>query len=419
MSGTTQDNSELADHAFTSAKVIADPAAFHEATRFLRQTDPVHWVEDPLFNPFFALTKHADVKGAGANSQTMLNGPRAILGRKDRDEQVKQSGHLIKTLVHMDDPQHQAHRRLVSEWFRPKNLNIMQEKIDVLARTSVDEMSAFGGRCDFAADIAMHYPLRVILSLLGLPETDYPRMLKLTQEIFGPEDPEHARDEVALASMMATIQDFMQYFSRLSADRQASPTDDLASTIANGEIDGEQISLHEQIGHYILISTAGHDTTSSVISAGLLALIEHPEQLSMLRDDPSLIPTAVEEMIRWSSPVKHFMRTATEDQQVGDKTMRAGQDALLSFWSANFDEEVFEHPEHFDVTRQRNDHLAFGFGAHACLGKSLARMEIITFFRTLLPRLRSIELDGTPEWTPSTFVSGLKRLPIRYELEDN
>lgn len=417
MSDASQSDVERAGHVFHSALDIADPTTFHAAARLLRHEDPVHWVEDPNYNPFFAVTKYDDVRSVGASSRTMLNGPRAILGDKQRDAQVAASGHLVKTLVHMDDPQHQAHRRLVSDWFRPKNLNAIQTRIDALAERSVREMRDLNGECDFAADIAMHFPLRVILSLLGLPESDYPRMLKLTQEIFGPEDPEHARDEIAVASMMATIRDFVEYFTALSKDRQAHPTEDLASTIANGTIDGEPIELMEQIGHYVLIATAGHDTTSSAISGGLLALIEHPEQLNLLRSDMTLLPSAVDEMIRWTSPVKHFMRTAKEDCEIGGKTIRAGDDLLLAFWSANFDEDFFEQPERFTVTREENRHLAFGFGAHSCLGRVLAKMEIESFFRALLPRLRHIELAGEPAWTPSPFVSGLKRLPIRYELD--
>lgn len=405
-----------AGHVFHSAKGYADPERFHAAASLLRREDPVHWVTDPGFNPFHVITRHADVQAIEANSAVMLNGPRAILGAKERDEKVQESGHLVKTLVHMDDPEHKGHRRLVSDWFRPKNLNALQGRLDELAEQSVQQMAAAGGRCDFAADIAMQYPLQVILSLLGLPESDYPRMLKLTQEIFGPEDPEQARDEVALASMMATIGDFIAYFNALSQDRRTCPTEDLASVIANGEIDGTAIGPMEQIGHYVLIATAGHDTTSSAMSGGLLALIQHPDQLALLREDPMLLDSAIEEMVRWTSPVKHFMRTATQDVEVGGTTIRAGEDVLLSYWSANFDEAAFADPQRFDITRKPNKHLAFGFGVHYCLGATLARMEMAAMFRALIPRLASIELDGDAELTPSTFVSGLKRLPIRYEL---
>ena len=374
---------ESAGHVFHSARAYADPAAFHAAAGLLRREDPVHWVEDPNFNPFFVVTKYADVQEIEASPSTMLNEPRAILGAKDRDAKVRRDGHLVKTLVHMDGQEHKDHRRLVADWFRPKNLTALQTRLDALADASVQKMADSGGRCDFAADIAMQYPLNTILALLGLPESDYPRMLSLTQELFGPEDPEYARDVVA---------------------------------VANGSIDGNPIGPMEQIGHYVLIATAGHDTTSSAISGGMLALVQHPDQLALLQTDPMLMDSAVEEIIRWTSPVKHFMRTATEDFNVRGTTIHSGQDVLLSYWSANFDEEVFVDPYRFDIRRTPNKHLSFGFGSHYCLGATLARMEVKSLLGAIIPRLDSVELDGVPEYTPSTFVSGLKRLPIRYSL---
>ena len=407
---------EAAGHVFHSAQANADPATFHAAASLLRREDPLHWVEDPNFNPFYVVTKYADVQEIEASSSTMLNEPRAILGARDRDAKVKEQGHLVKTLVHMDGQEHKDHRRLVGDWFRPKNLTALQARLDELSEASVRKMAEAGGRLDFATDIAMQYPLNVILALLGLPESDYPRMLKLTQELFGPEDPEHARDEVAVASMMETIADFVAYFTSLSADRRAAPTADLATVIANGSIEGNPIGPMEQIGHYVLIATAGHDTTSSAMSGGLLALIENPDQLALLQADPTLMDSAVEEIIRWTSPVKHFMRTATEDFHVRGTTIHPGEDVLLSYWSANFDEEVFTDPYRFDVRRTPNKHLSFGFGSHYCLGATLARMEVKSLLGSIIPRLDAIELDGTPEYTPSTFVSGLKRLPICYSL---
>jgi cytochrome P450 len=262
----------------------------------------------------------------------------------------------------------------------------------------------------------MQYPLYVILAILGLPESDYPRMLQLTQELFGAEDPEFKRDEDAYAGLLQTVADFVNYFDGITADRKANPTDDLASVIANGIIDGEPIGHKEQLGYYIIAATAGHDTTSNSMSGGMQALIEHPDQLARLQADPSLMATAVDEMIRWTSPVKHFMRTATVDYDIRGTTVKAGQDVLLSYWSANRDEDVFTDPFTFDVGRTPNKHLAFGFGVHYCLGAMLARMEMKALFSALLPRLEHVELAGEPQLTRSTFVSGLKHLPIRYRL---
>ena len=215
---------------------------------------------------------------------------------------------------------------------------------------------------------------------------------------------------------MQTVADFVAYFDGITAERKATPTDDLASVIANGMIDGQPIGHKEQLGYYIITATAGHDTTSNSMSGGLQALIENPDQLARLQKDPSLIPLAVDEMIRWTSPVKHFMRTATRDYEVRGVTIKEGQDVLLSYWSANHDEDVFANPFSFDVGRTPNKHLAFGFGVHYCLGAMLARMELKSMFSAVIPRIKSIELAGEPQISKSTFVSGLKHLPIRYEL---
>lgn len=407
---------EAAGHVFHTARAYTDPAAVHAAAAVLRREDPVHWVEAPTVNPFYVVTRYADVKAVEADSAVFLNGPRSILFTKESDEKIQRDGHLLKMLVNMDGAEHAGHRRFVADWFRPKNLEPLEARLTSLAEESVQRMIDAGGECDFAREIAMPFPLEVILAMLGLPESDYPRMLTLTQEIFAPEDPEQARSPEMLASMMATVQDFMTYFAQLSASRVAVPTDDLASAIAHGEIDGVPISLEEQIGHYALIATAGHDTTSSAMSGGLLALIEHPEQLRRLQEDSSLLDSAVEEILRWTTPVKHFMRTATEDVEVGGTLVRAGQDVLLSYWSANFDEEVFEDPFTFDIGRSPNKHLSFGFGAHYCLGATMARRELRALFAELVPRINHIELAGRPDYTLATFVSGLRRLPIRYEL---
>lgn len=407
---------EAAGHVFHSAHAYAHPATVHAAAAVLRREDPVHWVETATVNPFYVVTRYADVKEIEANASVFLNGPRSILFTKEADEKIQRDGHLLKMLVNMDGPEHAGHRRFVADWFRPKNLERLEVRLTELAEESVQRMIDAGGECDFARDIAMPFPLEVILSMLGLPESDYPRMLTLTQEIFAPEDPEQARSPEMLASMMATVQDFMAYFAQLSASRIASPTEDLASAIAHGEIDGVPITIEEQIGHYALIATAGHDTTSSAMSGGLLALIEHPEQLRRLQEDPKLLDSAVEEILRWTTPVKHFMRTATEDVEVSGKTVHAGEDVLLSYWSANFDEDVFEDPFRFDIGRTPNKHLSFGFGAHYCLGATMARRELRALFGELIPRIKHIELAGAPEYTLATFVSGLRRLPIRYEL---
>jgi cytochrome P450 len=403
--------------AFLTGASFTDEAFFHGVTTRLRHESPVQWVEHADFNPFYVLTKHADILDVELHPAEFLNAPRAILGDKAADDMRAMQGHLVKSLVQMDDPEHRSHRNLTADWFLPKNLAKLDVRFQELAQRSLDQMIAKGGEIDFAAEVAMQYPLYVILSILGLPESDYPRMLRLTQELFGAEDDDFKRDDDAMAGLIQTVADFVAYFDGITADRQATPTDDLASVIANGIVDGQPIGHKEQLGYYIIAATAGHDTTSNSMSGGMLALLENPDQLARLQADPSLMGTAVDEMIRWTSPVKHFMRTATVDNDIRRTTVKAGQDVLLSYWSANRDEDVFADPFTFDVGRTPNKHLAFGFGVHYCLGAMLARMEMKAMFSAILPRLAHVELAGQPELVKSTFVSGLKRLPISYRLD--
>jgi cytochrome P450 len=257
----------------------------------------------------------------------------------------------------------------------------------------------------------------VILAILGLPESDYARMLKLTQELFGAEDPDIGRlaeDE----GVFAVIVDFMSYFSELAADRRACPTGDLASVIANAEIDHCPLADTDMLGHYLIIATAGHDTTSNAISGGLMALLEHRDQLELLQRDPQLMDGAfADEIIRYVTPVKHFLRHCQERFTVGDTTFEPGDLLYLSFASANRDEEVFAHPMRLDVRRPNaSSHVGFGFGRHFCLGAHLARMEIRSLFKALIPRLEHIELAGEATWIKAYFVEGPKSIPIEYRL---
>jgi cytochrome P450 len=325
--------------------------------------------------------------------------------------------HLVRSLVQMDDPDHSTYRMLTQGWFMGTNLRKLQSKVDELAETYVERLAEFGGECDFVKDLAIWYPLRVIMSIFGVPEEDEPLMLKLTQELFGSSDPDSQRS-FEPQDFMQVVYDFESYFADLTRQRREAPRDDVATVIANAKIDGKPIPDLEANGYYMIIATAGHDTTSSTTAGGLLALLDNPDQMEQLRANPEqLMPTAVDEMIRWVSPVRHFMRTATEDYQLRDKTIRVGESAILWYPSANRDEEIFNAPGEFRVDRKDAKQLAFGFGAHVCLGQHLARMEISALYRKLLERVTDIELTGTPQYTQSSFVGGLKSLPIRYKLK--
>jgi cytochrome P450 len=315
----------------------------------------------------------------------------------------------------MADPQHRKVRAIGADWFRPKAMRAVKIRVDELARIHVEKMREAGGECDFVQQVAVNYPLFVIMSLLGVPEADFPRLLKLTQELVGSEDSEFQRGASSEESAYALL-DMFEYFRALTDARRKQPSDDLASAIANAHIDGELLSDIETMSYYVIIATAGHDTTSATIAGGMRALIDHPDQRNKLCDNMDLMPMATEEMIRWVTPVKAFMRTATEDTEIRGVAIREGASLLLSYVSANRDEDVFDDPFRFDIGRDPNKHLAFGHGVHFCLGAALARMEVNSFFTELLPRLNAVELNGEPELIATTFVGGLKHLPIRYSM---
>jgi cytochrome P450 len=401
-----------------AAKVLTDPLAYtdearlHTALTHLRANAPVSWVEVPNYRPFWAITKHADIMDIERDNVLFTNWPRPVLTTKKGDELHATAG--VRTLIHLDDPQHRVVRAIGADWFRPKAMRALKVRVDELAKIYVDKMMAVGPECDFAQEVAVNYPLYVIMSLLGIPESDFPRMLKLTQELFGSDDSEFRRGS-GNEDQLPALLDMFQYFNGVTAARREHPTEDLASAIANARIDGEPLSDIDTVSYYLIVATAGHDTTSATISGGLHALVENPDQLQRLRDNLNLMPLATEEMIRWVTPVKEFMRTAAEDTTVRGVPIAAGESVLLSYVSANRDEDVFESPFCFDVGRDPNKHLAFGYGVHFCLGAALARMEVNSFFTELLPRLKSIELIGAPQFVATTFVGGLKHLPVRYQ----
>jgi cytochrome P450 len=408
----------------STADVLADPTAYadeprlHAALGHLRSHAPVAWVDRSPYRPFWAITRHADIMEIERANTLWINEPRPLLATAlldDLTQAGRQAGIAPRTLVHMDDPRHRMVRAIGADWFRPKAMRDLKVRVDELAKIHVDKMRGAGNECDFVQEIAVNYPLYVIMSLLGLPKSDFPGMLKLTQELFGGDDDEYQRGTTP-EEQMAVLTDFFTYCNNLTEARRDHPTEDLASAIANARIDGELLSDVDVASYYVIIATAGHDTTSATISGGLHALIDNPAQRKRLCDHPELMGTATEEIIRWVTPVKEFMRTATEDTTVRGVPIAEGESAYLAYVSGNRDEEVFEDPFRFDVGRDPNKHLAFGHGVHFCLGAALARMEINSFFTELLPRLKSIEVTAPPEMSATTFVGGLKHLRIRYEL---
>lgn len=401
---------------FAEPASYADPGAWHATAAWLRRAQPISRVDIPEYPVFWAVTKHADIMEIERNAEIFTNEPTPALSTRTEMERNRSQAASMKSLVQMDGDEHKAHRAIVNEWFKPGSVKRLAERVDELARHYVDEMAARGGQCDFATDVAMHYPLQVIMSILGLPEGDYGKMLKLTQELFGAEDPDIGRASED-HSVLEVMLDFVAYFTELAKDRREHPTGDLASVIANAELDGHPLPDMDVFGFYLIIATAGHDTTSNSIAGGLLALMEHRDQLELLQAHPELIDGAADELVRYVSPVKHFIRTCRAPYTVRDITFQPGDITLLSYASANRDEEVFEDPFRLDVRRANAaSHLGFGFGRHFCLGVHLARMEIRALFRALLGRLESVELAGEPTFVQSRLVSGPKTLQIRYQL---
>ena len=408
-----------------AAKVLADPTAYandarlHTALTHLRANNPVAWVDNPPYRPFWAITKHADIMAIERANDLFLSEPRPLLAPAEADDFAKaqlDAGMGLRTLIHIDDPHHRKVRAIGADWFRPKAMRDLKVQVDRLAKRYVDRLREIGPECDFVTEIAVNFPLYVIMSLLGLPEDDFPRMHMLTQEMFGGDDEEYNKRGKSPEEQLTILLDFFTYFSELTASRREHPTEDLASAIANGRVDGEPLSDVDTASYYVIVASAGHDTTKDAISGGLLALIENPSELERLRQNMDLMPTAVEEMVRWATPVKEFMRTAAEDTTVRGVPIAKGESVYLAYVSGNRDEEVFDDPFRFDVSRDPNKHVAFGYGVHFCLGAALARREMNSLYSELIPRLESIELAGEPELAATTFVGGLKHLPIRYSL---
>ena len=416
------------------AQTLVDPSAYadhriYDAHRWLRKNLPLGFAHPEGYDPFHVVTRHADVLAVSRQNDLFHNGDRSpTVVDRNTDDLIRSftggSPHLMQALIHLDAPEHLKVRALTQTWFMPGNLKKIEARIRRLARTTVERMLARGGRCDFVNDVALQYPLHVVMEILGVPEEDEALMLKLSQEMFAPLDPDLAPKlgkEGALAMLGAalhqTVATFGEYFGRLSAQRRAEPRDDVLSVIANARIDGKPLSPQVELGYCVIIASAGHDTTSSSTAGAIWALAERPQVFRQVRDTPALIPSLVDEAIRWTTPVKTFMRTATVDTSVAGRPIAKGDWLMLCYASANRDELVFEEPDTFRVDRPGPPmHLAFGNGAHLCLGQHLARLEMRILYEELLPKEKSVRLDGEPRLSESFFVNGLKALPIRFEL---
>ena len=404
---------------FITPQAFTDMESWHATAAELRRDAPVLKVVADGWQPFWALSGHDEVLEVSRRSDVFFNTEKSAPGPDLQYDMLQAFGiELPRTLVHLHGDVHNKLRAVTSDWFKPAAVKQLQPAIDAIADEYVDRMASFGGRCDFASDVAVPFTLRVIMSIFGVPQDDEALMLSLTQGLFGAADPEFLGDfSDPLAAITSSINTFEEYFDRLTAQRQANPTDDVASVIANGLVDGAPMGERERLWYYIIVATAGHDTTSFALSGGLEQLLRHPDQLAALRADPSLAGAATEEMIRWTSPVRSFMRWAQVDTVLGGVDIAAGDAVLTSYPSANRDESVFQDPMTFDISRPDVDKLlSFGLGMHYCLGAQVARRELRTMLNKVLERVQTIELDGEPQYSGAHFVGGVKHLPIRYTM---
>jgi cytochrome P450 len=402
---------DLADHDNFAAAVP------YEMFALLRREDPVHWQEEPGGSGFWCITKHADILRVHKDWQT-FSSERGGTSLQDLDpEQIE----ARKSMIDMDPPRHNALRAIVNRDFTPRAVRHFEEQIRTLIRGILDD--ALPKReFDFVAEIAAELPMRVFAEILGAPESDRRHLVELGDRMLGHTDPEYAitpeeyeRSRNLPFSNPAALEMF-DYAKGLADERRRCPRDDIVTKLIEAEIDGEPLSDREYDVYFLLLAVAGNETTRHSISHGLLALIEHPDQLDRLRSDPDLYRPASEEILRWATPVHHFRRTATTDLEMRGKTIAEGDKVATWFTSGNRDEEVFDDPDRFDVGRDPNLQMTFGpGGVHFCLGAHLARLEIQITFEELVPRIGEVELAGPVERLRSNFFNGIKRMPVAIE----
>ena len=418
--------------AITDGTPLMDPAVYgrdgypHALWERLRRESAVHWCEIPDLAPFWAITKHAHICEISKQPDKFLSGPGIIPARREMLERIargeKNAFDSMQTIITMDGPKHRVYRKVASPWFTPQAVRRLDDVVEASARRLVDRLydaqTGGEGRCDFVTEIAVKHPLRILCSILGVPEADEEQILRLTQQLFAGEDPEFKRSEADRQEAFKNLgMEFVQYFGRIIADRRANPSDDLASLLANAQVDGGPMGPIETLGYYLIVFTAGHDTTRNAIAGGMEALVANPDQLALLRSDPAgRVNDAVEEIVRWTTPVNFMMRTAACDYELGATKIAKGERVVLYYASANRDEDVFAEPNRFKIDRHPNPHLGFGIGEHFCLGSHLARRSQRALFSELIGRLDEVELIGPAERLAASFVAGIKHLPIRYRL---
>jgi cholest-4-en-3-one 26-monooxygenase len=384
----------------------------HEWFSWLRANDPVHHHPEPGGPGFWVISRHADVVACNRDAATFSSdqsrgGVVGLEGPTEAPPGTEAAGNLM---LYMDPPSHTRYRKLVNRGFTPRMIGKLEPHVRDLTVRILDEAIA-RRECDFVVDVAAELPLEVIAELLGVPSDDRHKLFDWSNRMIGSDDPEYQVSEQS--TMDAQVEMFL-YAQQLASERRADPRDDIVTTLLNAEIDGDSLSDMDFNMFFLLLAVAGNETTRNAIAHGMHAFLEHPEQYERLVAEPQLIDSAIEEILRWATPVMYFRRNAVDDTEVGGRSIRAGEKISLWYISANRDEELFEDPFAFDIGRDPNPHIAFGGGGpHFCLGAQLARLEMRLLFEELIARVPRVEALGPPERLRSNFINGIKHLPVR------
>jgi len=414
---STAPNLDLDDLDIITPESYARRGHPHDAYTQLRAQSPVHYFANGFGGkmPFWGITKHAHITEIGRKPDLFLSNPQLVVTSRYRDRNA--SGfEAPPTLIEQDNPRHRESRKLISRRFTPRALKKIHADVERIAKKIVDDLLAEGeeGEVDFVEKVSAPLPIAVIAWLLGVPECDWELLYDWTNRQIGAEDPEYAAPEGESSHAMVEL---FTYFSKLVEEKKKNPADDLISLFAHAEVDGKPIDPIDVLAWCQIIVVAGNETTRNGTTGGMLALAEHPDQLRRIQQDPSLLKSGIEEILRWSTPIIHFARTVAEDVDFHGHAFKKGDLTALFYGSANRDEDIFDDPFVFRVDRKPNRHIAFGVGEHYCAGAHLARLEMEVAYRHLLPRIAEIELAGPVDRLQSNLVAGIKRLPIRYKLK--
>jgi cholest-4-en-3-one 26-monooxygenase len=388
-----------------------------DAWKLLRTESPMHWFDLPGGAGFWAVTRRADIVWLSKQPKRFINAPRLAIFEGGAPVEGERT--FVRQLLNMDPPVHGAYRGPAASWFTPRSTERRRPEVERIAKELLDEMAGDGEERegDFVSDYAAPLTLSVLAGMLGVPRADWKQMFRWTNQVAGSADPEFASGDGGFDSVETARNELFGYFAELAAERRKDPRDDMVSVLVQAQVDGAPMPPLELLSYYFLLVVAGNETTRNAASGGLLALIENPGELRKIQENPALVDSAVEEIVRWTAPVNQFCRTATEDLEIHGQQIRAGDSFCLFYGSANRDEEIFEAPDQFRVDRRPNPHVGFGIGEHFCLGANLARLELRVIVRDLAERVESIELAGPVERMRSSFLVGAKRMPIRYRLK--